>query len=90
MGLAVGMDIGDTLGTVVTIDTGMGSVTFSADAKGDSALDKVDGLLLARLFLCASAYNASYNDGDEASKLNQISPSINGLQSSFNGSRGDY
>ena len=47
MGLAVGMDIGDTLGTVVTIDTGMGSVTFSADAKGDQLLIKLMGLLLA-------------------------------------------
>ena len=37
MGVAVGMDIGDTLGTVVTIDTGMGSVTFSADGKGTSS-----------------------------------------------------
>ena len=82
MGLAVGMDIGDTLGTVVTIDTGMGSVTFSADGKGDSALDKVDGSTACYgLFWCASAYNASYNDGDTVSgnSIRYTSPSINGF-----------
>ena len=42
MGITVGMDITDTLGTLVTIDTGMGSINFSADGRGDSALDKVD------------------------------------------------
>ena len=94
MGLAVGMDIGDTLGTVVTIDTGMGSVTFSADAKGDSALDKVDGSTACYgLFWCASAYNASYNDGDEVSgnSIRYTSPSINGftIQASM-GLEGDY
>ena len=94
MGLAVGMDIGDTLGTVVTIDTGMGSVTFSADAKGDSALDKVDGSTACfGLFWCASAYNASYNDGDEVSgnSIRYVSPSINGftIQASH-GLEGDY
>ena len=68
MGLAVGMDITDSLGTVVTIDTGMGSVTFSADAKGDSALDKVDGSTVCfSMYFCGAAYNASYNDGDEMS-----------------------
>ena len=94
MGLAVGMDIGDTLGTVVTIDTGMGSVTFSADGKGDSALDKVDGSTACYgLFWCASAYNASYNDGDEVSgnSIRYTSPSINGftIQASM-GLEGDY
>ena len=82
MGLSVGMDIKDTLGTVVTIDTGMGSVTFSADAKGDSALDKVDGSTACYgLFWCASAYNASYNDGDEVSgnSIRYVAPSINGF-----------
>ena len=82
MGLSVGMDIGDTLGTVVTIDTGMGSVTFSADAKGDSALDKVDGSTACYgLFWCASAYNGSYNDGDEVSgnSILYTAPAINGF-----------
>ena len=74
------MDIfGDTLGTVVTIDTGMGSLTFSADGKGDSALDKVDGSTVCfSMYYCGSAYNASYNDGDEVIwKLNQIYISSN-------------
>ena len=82
MGLTVGMDIKDSLGTVVTIDTGMGSVTFSADGKGDSALDKVDGSTACYgLFWCASAYNGSYNDGDEVSgnSILYTAPAINGF-----------
>jgi hypothetical protein len=94
MGLAVGMDIKDSLGTVVTIDTGMGSVTFSADAKGDSALDKVDGSTVCfSMYYCASAYNASYNDGDEVSgnSIRYVAPSINGftIQASM-GLEGSY
>ena len=94
MGVAVGMDIGDTLGTVVTIDTGMGSVTFSADAKGDSALDKVDGSTVCfSMYYCGAAYNASYNDGDETSgnSIRYTSPAINGftIQASM-GLEGDY
>ena len=82
MGIAVGMDIGDTLGTVVTIDTGMGSLTFSADGKGDSALDKVDGSTVCfSMYYCGAAYNASYNDGDEVSgnSIRYTSPAINGF-----------
>jgi len=94
MGLAVGMDITDSLGTVVTIDTGMGSVTFSADAKGDSALDKVDGSTVCfSMYYCGAAYNASYNDGDETSgnSIRYVAPAINGftIQASM-GLEGSY
>jgi len=82
MGLGVAMDIGDTLATTVTIDTGMGSVKFSADGKVSSALDGTDGSPVCfGLYWCASAYNASYNDGDEVSgnSIGYTSPSINGF-----------
>ena len=82
MGVAVGLDIGDTLGTIVTIDTGMGSVTFSAVGKGDSALDKIDGSTVCfSMYFCGAAYNASYNDGDETSgnSILYTSPAINGF-----------
>jgi hypothetical protein len=82
MGLSIGMDITDSLASAITIDTGMGSVTFSADSKADSALDKIDGSTACYgLFWCASAYNASYNDGDEVSgdSIRYVSPSINGF-----------
>ena len=94
MGLAVGMDITDSLGTVVTIDTGMGSLTFSADAKGDSALDKVDGSTVCfSMYYCGAAYNATYNDGDEVSgnSIRYVAPAINGftIQASM-GLEGSY
>ena len=82
MGLGVSMDIGDTLQTTVTIDTGMGSVKFSADGKVSSALDGTDGSPVCfGLFWCASAYNASYNDGDEVSgnSIGYTAPAINGF-----------
>ncbi len=82
MGLAVGMDITSGIGSFVTIDTGMGSVTFSASGKGDSALDKVDGSTVCfSMYYCGSAYNASYNDGDEVSgnSIRYVAPAINGF-----------
>ena len=82
MGLSVAMDITDTLSTNVSIDTGMGTIGFSADGKQDSALDKIDGSTACfGLYYCASAYNASYNDGDEVSgnSIGYVSPSINGF-----------
>ena len=82
MGLTASMNIKDTLQTLVTIDTGMGSVNFSADGRGDSALDKVDGSTACfGLFWCASAYNSTYNDGDTLSgnSIRYVSPSINGF-----------
>ena len=72
----------DTLGTIVTIDNGMGTVKFSADGKVASALDGVDGSTACYgLFWCASAYNASYNDADEVSgnSIGYTSPAINGF-----------
>ena len=82
MGLTASMNIKDTLQTLVTIDTGMGSINFSADGRGDSALDKVDGSTACYgLFWCASAYNSTYNDGDSLSgnSIRYVSPSINGF-----------
>jgi hypothetical protein len=83
MGLSVAMDITDALGTNVTIDTGMGSIGFSADGKQDSALDKVDGSTVCfGLYYCASAYNTTtYIDGDTLSgnSIGYVSPSINGF-----------
>ena len=82
MGLSVGMDITNSLANTITIDTGMGSVTFSSSGKGDSALDKVDGSPVCfGLFWCGAAYNASYNDGDEVSgnSIRYVSPAINGF-----------
>ena len=82
MGLTASMNIKDTLQTLVTIDTGMGSINFSADGRGDSALDKVDGSTACYgLFWCASAYNSTYNDGDTLSgnSIRYVSPSINGF-----------
>ena len=82
MGLSVGMDITNALANVITIDTGMGSVTFSSSGKGDSALDKVDGSPVCfGLFWCGAAYNASYNDGDEVSgnSIRYVAPAINGF-----------
>ena len=82
MGIAVGMDITSTIGSFVTIDTGMGSVTFSASGKGDSALDKVDGSTVCfSLYYCGAAYNATYNDGDEVSgnSIRYVAPAINGF-----------
>ena len=82
MGITVGMDITDTLGTLVTIDTGFGSINMSADGRADSALDKVDGSTACfGLYYCASAYNSSYRDGDAQSgnSIGYVSPSINGF-----------
>ena len=83
MGLSVAMDITDTLGTNVSIDTGMGTIGFSADGKQDSALDKVDGSTACfGLYYCASAYNTTtYIDGDTLSgnSIGYVSPSINGF-----------
>ena len=82
MGLTASMNIKDTLQTLVTIDTGMGSINFSADGRGDSALDKIDGSTACYgLFWCASAYNSTYNDGDALSgnSIRYVSPSINGF-----------
>ena len=87
MGITVGMDITDTLGTLVTIDTGMGSINFSADGRGDSALDKVDtSTACFGLYWCSNAYSTTagggtYNDGDTLSgnSIRYVSPSINGF-----------
>ena len=72
----------------------MGSVTFSADAKGDSALDKVDGSTVCfSMYYCGAAYNATYNDGDEVSgnSIRYVAPAINGftIQASM-GLEGSY
>ncbi len=97
MGLAVSMNIKDTLQTLVTIDTGMGSINFSGDGRGDSALDKVDGSTACfGLFWCSNAYNTdTYDDGDTHSgnSIRYVSPSINGftIQASHGlESSGDY
>jgi hypothetical protein len=83
MGLSVAMDITDTLSTNISIDTGMGTIGFSADGKQDSALDKVDtSTACFGLYWCASAYNTTtYNDGDTLSgnSIGYVSPSINGF-----------
>ncbi len=87
MGLAVSMNIKDTLQTLVTIDTGMGSVNFSADGRGDSALDKVDtSTACFSMFWCSNAYSTvggggTYDDGDTHSfnSIRYVSPSINGF-----------
>jgi hypothetical protein len=87
MGLSVAMDITDTLATNVSIDTGMGTIGFSADGKQDSALDKVDGSTACfGLYYCSNAYSTvsgggTYNDGDSLSgnSIGYISPSINGF-----------
>ncbi|MDC3204765.1 porin [Pelagibacteraceae bacterium] len=101
MGISVGMDITDTLGTLVTIDTGMGSINFSGDGRGDSALDKVDtSTACFGLFWCSNAYSTvagggTYDDGDTHSgnSIRYVSPSINGftIQASHGlESSGDY
>ena len=83
MGISVSMNIKDTLQTAMSVDTGMGTIHFSADGKADSALDKVDGSTACYgLFWCASAYNGTtYNDGDEVSgnSIRYVSPEINGF-----------
>jgi hypothetical protein len=83
MGLAVSMNIKDTLQTAVTLDTGMGSVTFSGDGRGDSALDKVDtSTACFSMFWCSNAYNTTtYLDGDSQSNnsVRYTSPDINGF-----------
>ena len=83
MGLAVSMNIKDTLQTLVTIDTGMGSINFSGDGRGDSALDKVDtSTACFSMFWCSNAYNVTtYDDGDTHSfnSIRYVSPSINGF-----------
>jgi hypothetical protein len=83
MGLTASMNIKDTLQTLVTIDTGMGSINFSADGRGDSALDKVDtSTACFSMFWCSNAYNTTtYNDGDTLSgnSIRYVSPSINGF-----------
>jgi hypothetical protein len=38
MGLSIGMDITDSLASKISLDTGMGTVLFSADGKVSSAL----------------------------------------------------
>ena len=101
MGVSVGMNIKDTLQTLVTIDTGMGSINFSGDGRGDSALDKVDGSTACfGLFWCSNAYSTvggggTYDDGDSHSgnSVRYVSPSINGftIQASHGlESSGDY
>ena len=94
MGISVGMDLDGGLGSAITIDTGMGSVQLSASAKGDSALDKVDGSTVCfSMYFCGAAYNASYNDGDEVSgnSILYTSPAISGftIRASM-GLEGDY
>ena len=82
MGLSIGIDITSAIASTIAIDTGMGTVKFSADGKVSSALDAVDGSTACYgLYYCASAYNASYNDGDEVSgnSIGYVSPSINGF-----------
>ena len=83
MGISVGMNIKDSLETLVTIDTGMGSINFSGDGRGDSALDKVDtSTACFSMFWCSNAYNTTtYDDGDTHSfnSVRYVSPSINGF-----------
>ena len=89
MGISVGMNIKDAsttasgLETLVTIDTGMGSINFSGDGRGDSALDKVDtSTACFSMFWCSNAYNTTtYDDGDSHSfnSIRYVSPSINGF-----------
>jgi hypothetical protein len=82
MGLAVSMNVKDTLQTLVTIDTGLGSINFSGDGRGDSALDKVDtSTACFGLFWCSNAYNTTtYLDGDAQSNnsVRYVSPSMSG------------
>ena len=83
MGLTIAHDL--TSGghaSAIVIDTGMGSLTFGAGQKGDSALDKVDtSTACFSMFWCSNAYNATYNDGDSDSNqsIRYTSPSINGF-----------
>jgi hypothetical protein len=82
MGLAVSMNVKDTLQTLVTIDTGLGSINFSGDGRADSALDKVDtSTACFGLFWCSNAYNTTtYLDGDAQSNnsVRYVSPSMSG------------
>jgi hypothetical protein len=82
MGLAVSMNVKDTLQTLVTIDTGLGSINFSGDGRGDSALDKVDtSTACFSMFWCSNAYNTTtYLDGDAQSNnsVRYVSPSMSG------------
>ena len=84
MGLSIGMDITSTLASKITLDTGMGTVMFSADGKVSSALDNNDGSPVCfGLYYCASAYNGTtYNDADEVSgnSIGYSSPTFNGFQ----------
>jgi len=87
MGISVGMDITDSLGTIMTIDTGMGSISLSGDGRGASALDAVDGSTACfGLYYCSNAYSTvagggTYDDGDvhSGNSIKYVSPAINGF-----------
>ena len=84
MGLSIGMDITTDVKSKISLDTGMGTVMFSADGKVSSALDNNDGSPVCfGLFYCGSAYDGTvYNDGDEVSgnSIGYSSPTFNGFQ----------
>ena len=84
MGLSIGMDITTDVKSKISLDTGMGTVMFSADGKVSSALDNNDGSPVCfGLFYCGAAYDGTvYNDGDEVSgnSIGYSSPTFNGFQ----------
>jgi predicted porin len=88
MGLTIAHDLTNGAhASAIVIDTGMGSLTFGAGQKGDSALDKVDtSTACFSMFWCSNAYSTTggggtYNDGDSDSdeSIRYTSPSINGF-----------
>ena len=84
MGLTISHDLtSSSHASAIVLDTGMGSLTFGAGGKGDSALDKVDtSTACFSMFWCSNAYNTTtYNDGDADSNesIRYTSPSINGF-----------
>jgi hypothetical protein len=88
MGLTISHDLTSAAhASAIVLDTGMGSLTFGAGKKGDSALDKVDtSTACFSMFWCSNAYSTTggggtYNDGDSDSdeSIRYTSPSINGF-----------
>jgi predicted porin len=88
MGLTISHDLTSAShASAIVLDTGMGSLTFGAGKKGDSALDKVDtSTACFSMFWCSNAYSTTggggtYNDGDSDSNqsIRYTSPSINGF-----------
>ncbi len=88
MGLTIAHDLTHAShASAIVLDTGMGSLTFGAGGKGDSALDKVDtSTACFSMFWCSNAYSTvggggTYNDGDADSNnsIRYTSPSINGF-----------